>query len=76
MMPGMLMEVRKLLSDPEVEFDKVAKFISTHQALSAKIMSLANSVYMDPHRPPLGGLHRIRPPRSEAPDSAEVINRQ
>ena len=45
MMPGMLMEVRKLLSDPEVEFDKVAKFISTHQALSAKIMSLANSVY-------------------------------
>ena len=45
MMPSMLMEVRKLLSDPEVEFGKVAKFISTHQALSAKIMSLANSVY-------------------------------
>jgi HD-like signal output (HDOD) protein len=45
MMPGMLMEVRKLLSDPEVEFEKVAKFISIHQALSAKIMSLANSVY-------------------------------
>ena len=45
MMPGMLMEVRRLLSDPEVEFEKVAKFISTHQALSAKIMSLANSVY-------------------------------
>lgn len=45
MMPGMLMEVRKLLSDPEVEFEKVAKFISKHQALSAKIMSLANSVY-------------------------------
>jgi response regulator RpfG family c-di-GMP phosphodiesterase len=45
MMPGMLMEVRKLLSDPEVEFEKVAKFTLTHQALSAKIMSLANSVY-------------------------------
>jgi CheY-like chemotaxis protein len=45
MMPGMLMKVRKLLSDPDLEFEKVAKFISTHQALSAKIMSLANSVY-------------------------------
>ena len=45
MIPGMIMEVRKLLSDPEVEFEKVAKFISTHQTLSAKIMSLANSVY-------------------------------
>ncbi len=45
MMPGMLMEVRKLVSDPDVEFEKVAKFISTHQVLSAKIMSLANSAY-------------------------------
>ena len=45
MMPRMLMEVREILGDPDVEFDKVAKFISSHQSLSVKIMSLANSVY-------------------------------
>ena len=45
MMPRMLMEVREILSDSDVAFDKVAKFISSHQSLSVKIMSLANSVY-------------------------------
>jgi CheY-like chemotaxis protein len=45
MMPDVLIKVRRLLSDPDLEFEGVAKFISTHQALSAKIMSLANSVY-------------------------------
>ena len=44
-MPSVVMELRKYLSDPDVNFDKLAKVIEYDPGLTVNVLQLANSAY-------------------------------
>lgn len=44
-MPSVVMELRKYLNDPEVNFDRLAKVIEYDPGLTVNVLQLANSAY-------------------------------
>lgn len=45
LIPELLREVMTLLADPDVSFPKLAQFVGRQQAIAARILAVANSVY-------------------------------
>ena len=44
-LPEVALKVRKLVDDPTVSADKIAKLVGTDAALSARLLQVANSVF-------------------------------